>query len=127
MSSADATALALVANPGRLRILTALASAGAAREDFVRLRGRTRLTDGNLASHAKRLASAGMIDVDKAFRDGKPVTTFALTRAGREALESHARDLLAALAGPAGAPAEDFPPAAPPYAAAPDADDEWID
>ena len=40
---------ALVANPGRLRILTALASEP--QQDFVRLRNVTRLTDGNLATH----------------------------------------------------------------------------
>jgi hypothetical protein len=48
---------ALVANPGRLRILTALVAEP--RQEFVRLRERTRLTDGNLATHAKRLCGAG--------------------------------------------------------------------
>ena len=86
---------AIVVNPGRLRILTALAVEE--RQEFVRLRSRTQLTDGNLAAHAKRLQSAGMIDVDKQFRDGKPVTSFVLTTAGRKALESHARRLLAAI------------------------------
>ena len=50
----------LIANAGRLRILTALAVEN--RQDFVRLRRLTHLTDGNLSAHAKRLASAGMID-----------------------------------------------------------------
>ena len=86
---------AIVVNPGRLRILTALAVEE--RQEFVRLRSRTQLTDGNLAAHAKRLQSAGMIDVDKQFRDGKPVTSFVLTAAGRKALETHARRLLAAI------------------------------
>ena len=86
---------ALVINPGRLRILTALAETQ--REEFVRLRNRTRLTDGNLASHAKRLHSAGLIGIDKQFRDGKPVTSFTLTPIGLEALQSHARQLLAAV------------------------------
>jgi DNA-binding MarR family transcriptional regulator len=85
----------LVVNPGRLRILTALAASE--REEFVPLRNRTRLTDGNLAAHAKRLHSAGLIEIDKQFRDGKPVTSFTLTRTGRAALESHARELLAAV------------------------------
>ncbi len=86
---------ALVVNPGRLRILTALAVEE--RQEFVRLRSRTQLTDGNLAAHAKRLHSAGMIDVDKQFRDGKPVTHFTLTTAGRGALELHVRRLLAVI------------------------------
>lgn len=86
---------ALVANPGRLKILTALCVED--RQEFVPLRKRTNLTDGNLASHARRLQSGGLIDIDKSFRDGKPVTRMVLTTAGRTALEAHARKLLAAL------------------------------
>jgi DNA-binding MarR family transcriptional regulator len=87
----------LVANPGRLRILTALASEP--RQPFVQLRGRTGLTDGNLATHARRLASAGLIAIDKRIDAGKPVTTLDLTTSGRDALERHSRELLAALEG----------------------------
>ena len=86
---------ALVANAGRLRILTALAVEE--RQEFVRLRRATQLSDGNLAAHAKRLHSAGLIAVDKEFRDGKPVTSFVLTADGRRALEAHARRLMAAI------------------------------
>jgi DNA-binding MarR family transcriptional regulator len=86
---------AIVTNPGRLRILTALAVEQ--QQDFVELRRRTHLTDGNLSSHAKRLHGAGMIDIDKTFREGKPVTQFRLTTEGRRALESHVRRLMAAL------------------------------
>ena len=86
---------ALVANAGRLQILTALAVQE--RQEFVHLRDTTQLTDGNLAAHAKRLKSGGLIEIDKQFRAGKPVTSFHLTPAGRTALESHARRLLAAL------------------------------
>ncbi len=85
----------LVANPGRLRILTALAVEEKA--DFVPLRQQTNLTDGNLASHARRLASAGLISIEKSFRNGKPITSLTLTRQGRSALESHARRVLAAI------------------------------
>src|SRR4051794_4920756 len=90
----------LVANPGRLEILTALAGEHPQGPvEFVRLRQQTRLTDGNLASHARRLRSAGLIDVQKQFRDGKPLTRFTLTPAGRAALEQHARRLTDAIAG----------------------------
>lgn len=85
----------LVANPGRLSILTALAVEE--RQEFVALRQRTRLTDGNLASHAKRLQTAGLVTVDKSFRAGKPVTCYCLTPDGRRALEMHARRVLAAI------------------------------
>ena len=85
----------LVANAGRLRILTALAVEE--RQEFVHLRRRTQLTDGNLAAHGKRLYAAGLIEIEKRFRDGKPVTTYLLTPDGRSALESHARRLISAI------------------------------
>ena len=113
----------LVANAGRLRILTALAVEE--RQEFVHLRRRTQLTDGNLAAHAKRLQSAGLIAVDKQFRDGKPVTSFTLTSSGRAALEQHARYLLAAV----GASDDDAAEAAPvaTTASQPDEPDDWVD
>ena len=85
----------IVANAGRLRILTALAVEE--RQEFVTLRRSTELTDGNLAAHARRLSSAGLIHIDKEFRQGKPVTSYVLTSAGRKALEAHARRLFAAI------------------------------
>lgn len=126
----------LIANAGRLRILTALAVEE--RQEFVRLRRSTQLTDGNLASHARRLQAGGLIQIDKQFRDGKPVTHLTLTPEGRRALEAHARRLVAAishrkLAMPAAiAPAVDDGPTTPtPIASVavqqPDVDDEWVD
>jgi DNA-binding MarR family transcriptional regulator len=87
----------LIANAGRLRILTALAVEN--RQEFVRLRKMTSLTDGNLSAHARRLQNGGLIDIEKHFRDGKPVTTFHLTRDGRRRLTEHAHALLAAVGG----------------------------
>jgi DNA-binding MarR family transcriptional regulator len=104
----------IVTNPGRLRILTALASSG--RGEFVTLRKTTQLTDGNLACHARRLADVGFIQIDKQFRAGKPVTSFVLTRAGRTALESHVKQLMAAIAAPSAGEAQ-----------AQDADETWVD
>jgi DNA-binding MarR family transcriptional regulator len=109
----------LVINPGRLRILTALA--GTRREEFVPLRNRTRLSDGNLAAHAKRLQSGGLIQIEKQFRDGKPVTSFTLTQTGRAALEEHARQLLEAV-NPLVAAA-----VSPVVSGVSDPSEEWID
>ena len=121
----------MVANAGRLRILTALAVEE--RQEFVNLRHRTQLTDGNLAAHAKRLSSAGLIQIDKEFREGKPVTSYLLTTAGRQALESHARRLFAAISQRRLAPAttaskapETIPPETAIVSAGQEADD-WID
>jgi len=110
----------LIANAGRLRILTALAVEN--RQEFVRLRALTCLTDGNLSAHAKRLASAGLVGIDKAFRDGKPVTTFWLTDAGRERLTHHARELLAAVEG---TPTDNE--VTMPVGAAVAGDEDWVD
>jgi DNA-binding MarR family transcriptional regulator len=85
----------LVTNPGRLEILTALANETS--QPFVELRRRTGLTDGNLATHARRLQSAGLVAIEKSITDGKPLTTLHLTHEGREALTQHARQLLALL------------------------------
>lgn len=86
----------LVVNPGRLSILLALAAADAGVE-FVDLRRRTRLTDGNLACHARRLADGGLVGIDKQFRAGKPVTTYLLTDSGRRALAAHVDELVSAV------------------------------
>ncbi|HYE17758.1 MAG TPA: transcriptional regulator [Tepidisphaeraceae bacterium] len=110
---------ALVANDGRLRILTALAADGA--QEFVRLRRSTRLTDGNLSAHARRLQAAGLVDIEKAFREGKPVTTFHLSPVGRQRLTAHVRALVEAVM-----PGEQRQPELV-AVAADDAADDWID
>ncbi len=109
----------MVANAGRLRILASLA--GEPAQAFVRLRAQTGLTDGNLATHARRLQSAGFVAIQKTPAEGKIVTTLHLTARGREALASHVRCLVEVIDGKqqtdAGALVE---------AAAQD-DDDWVD
>ena len=85
----------LIVNAGRMKILTALAVEN--RQEFVHLRRRTLLTDGNLSAHARRLHAAGLIEIEKSFRDGKPVTTFALSEQGRQPLTEHARAVMHAV------------------------------
>lgn len=109
----------LVANPGRLRILTALAIEPA--QEFVALRNFTRLTDGNLSTHARRLEMGGLVSIQKSFRAGKPVTRLDLTPRGRAALADHAQHVLYALQAPPAA--SDDPLPQPTDASA----DEWVD
>jgi DNA-binding MarR family transcriptional regulator len=85
----------VVANAGRLRILAALARESG--QEFVRLREMTRLTDGNLSAHARRLAEAGLVLIEKRFKEGKPVTTFSITQSGKYAIKAHAQELLEAV------------------------------
>ena len=105
---------AMVANPGRLRILAALMAEPV--QGFVQLRNHTGLTDGNLATHARRLASAGLVGIEKTLHEGKPLTTLHLTRQGREALAGHVRSLMAALNPPV-----------QPVPAIGDQEDDWVD
>jgi len=84
----------VVHEPARLAILTVLASAGSV--EFKFLEEVTRLTKGNLNSHATRLESAGYLEVLKSFRGKIPVTTFRITDAGRQALADYWARLLAA-------------------------------
>lgn len=117
----------IVSNAGRLSILAALAVQE--QQEFVHLRRATQLTDGNLASHGRKLHAAGLIAIDKQFRGGKPVTRFTLTATGRTALESHVRRLMAALSQRrTGPPAVVVPVQPEPTAeASPEPDEDWVD
>ena len=74
----------LIHEPARLSVLTALSSCGQA--DFTFLRRLTGLTKGNLSSHLSRLEDAGLVDVEKRFKDKTPVTTASLSEDGRRTI-----------------------------------------
>jgi DNA-binding MarR family transcriptional regulator len=85
----------------RLGIVSALAGAGTM--SFNDLRAVLGLTDGNLAVHARKLEEAGYLEVRKGFAGRTPRTEFALTDAGRQALErylSAMEDIMRAARGP---------------------------
>jgi len=84
----------MVHEPARLAILTVLASAGSV--EFKFMERVTRLSKGNLNSHATKLEAAGYLEVLKAFRGKVPVTSFRITEQGREALASYWKQLMAA-------------------------------
>ena len=50
-----------------------------------------------VAEVARLLAEAGLILIEKRFREGKPVTSFSITQAGKYAIKAHARELLEAV------------------------------
>ena len=77
----------LVHDRVRLGILSALAVSDGL--GFTELRSVLETTDGNLSAHARKLEEAGYIVVTKSFRDRTPHTEFALTPAGRKALERY--------------------------------------
>lgn len=59
------------------------------RLSFSRLKEMTGETDGSLGAHLRRLEDEGYLAVKKEFVDRKPVSWYALTKAGREALSAH--------------------------------------
>lgn len=77
----------VVHEPARLAILTVLAEADEV--EFRFLEKVTGLTRGNLSSHASKLEDAGYLTVRKAFRGRTPVTSYRITRAGRDALATY--------------------------------------
>jgi len=66
----------------RLSVLTSLAGQpkGLAFGDLKHL---CRLTDGNLSRHLHILEEAGLVEIEKGFRDNRPYTTCRLTTSGR--------------------------------------------
>ena len=78
----------------RLAVLAILASVEEA--EFTYLRDQVRTTDGNLATHLRKLEDAGYVEAEKRFRDRKPVTRYRMTDEGRAAFRTHV-DRLAAM------------------------------
>ena len=71
----------------RLGIMTMLAAEGSV--EFVQLKERLDLTDGNLSSHISLLEKKEYLTVQKAFAGKRPQTTLKITRRGRLALKSY--------------------------------------
>lgn len=72
---------------GRLAIMSLLAATP--QLSFTEIRGTLNMTDGNLTAHVRTLHEAGYVSVTKAFQEGRPLTTYCLTRQGRKAFASY--------------------------------------
>ncbi len=71
----------------RLAIVSALAVSPEL--TFNALKALLNVTDGNLSVHARKLEDAGYVSCTKSFEGRTPRTSFALTTAGRAALEEY--------------------------------------
>jgi DNA-binding transcriptional ArsR family regulator len=71
----------------RLGIVSALAAGE--RLSFTELKQALGTTDGNLSVHARKLEEAGYVSCVKSFEGRTPRTDYALTAAGRRALERY--------------------------------------
>ena len=72
---------------GRLAIMSMLAASP--QLSFTELRDTLNMTDGNLTTHIRTLQEAGYVSVTKSFRDNRPLTTCALTSAGKKAFTNY--------------------------------------
>ena len=72
---------------GRLAIMSMLAAAPEL--SFTELRDALSMTDGNLTTHIRTLQEAGYVSVTKSFRNNRPLTTCALTPAGKKAFAAY--------------------------------------
>ena len=61
--------------------------------DFNSLKELLDVTDGNLATHIKKLEQEGFIEVQKSFIDNKPNTSYSVTSKGKQAFEEHLKVL----------------------------------
>jgi DNA-binding MarR family transcriptional regulator len=68
---------------GRLAIVSMLAASPEL--SFTELRDALGMTDGNLTTHIRTLQEAGYLSVTKSFQNNRPLTTCALTAAGKKA------------------------------------------
>lgn len=71
----------------RLGIMSALAVNDSL--DFTSLKEYLDVTDGNLATHLKKLENEEFIGVEKSFIDRKPNTKYFMTEEGKKAFDKH--------------------------------------
>src|SRR5262249_7038045 len=92
----------------RLAVLTSLAGQpkGLAFGDLKHL---CRLTDGNLSRHLRILWSAGLVEIEKGFRDNRPYTMCRLTTTGRRRFLEYLDVLEKVVADAAAAARQDAP------------------
>jgi DNA-binding MarR family transcriptional regulator len=77
--------------PIRLGIMTILNSAR--KVNFIYLRKKLDVTDGNLSSHMEKLEKAGYVSVKKTFIDKKPNTVYRITEKGKKAFRGYLEHL----------------------------------
>ena len=72
---------------GRMAIMSSLAATPEL--SFTELRDTLEMTDGNLTTHIRTLQEAGYVAVAKSFQNNRPLTTCALTAAGKKAFAAY--------------------------------------
>lgn len=57
--------------------------------EFTSLKELLDVTDGNLATHIKKLEGEGFVESEKSFINNKPNTRYSMTQEGKKAFEEH--------------------------------------
>src|SRR5829696_7164738 len=84
----------------RLGIISALAANK--KLSFTDLKNLLNTTDGNISVHARKLEEAGYVTCEKSFKGRMPLTEYAITKSGRNALTrylDHMEALIKAMKG----------------------------
>lgn len=81
----------------RLAILTILRHGSA---DYNLIADATHLSKGNLSNHLSKLEHAGLVQIDKRFKNKRPLTTVSLTPRGRSNIEHYFDSMSAITANP---------------------------
>jgi predicted ArsR family transcriptional regulator len=77
--------------PIRTKIMAYLVTAR--KVDFTALKKTLGLTDGHMSTHMKLLVEENYVEVEKAFVDNKPKTTYKLTAHGKKAFADYVAEL----------------------------------
>lgn len=83
---------------GRLRLGVMAYLASAETADFNELKSVLQATQGNLSVHLRKLEEAGYVEIEKGFRERKPLTRVRITEKGRTAFKTYL-DAMAKLIG----------------------------
>lgn len=94
----------VVHEPARLRVLAHLASSEGGEAGFVALREALGLTAGNLSVQLRTLEAAGLVALEKGYRDNRPSTTVRLTAHGGRSLEAYLEQMDGMIRALRGAP-----------------------
>lgn len=77
----------------RIRLAVVSALAGVEEAEFTWLRETVGASDGNLASHLRKLEDTGYVTMRKTFIGRKPATYYCLSTVGKEALKNYIKNL----------------------------------
>lgn len=78
---------------GRMRLGVMVYLADVESAEFTELKTVLDATQGNLSVHLRKLEEAGYVEIDKSFRDNKPLTRVSITREGRKAFAGYLQAL----------------------------------